>query len=303
MAGRGVVRELAPATTIAVVALLGASLAVRVVLPWQGEALALCAVMMGLVGVRSWHDHARNPRLRRRLASTFTNAIFAGLVFFFAGSYAGAPPLVLAIAAAMFGVVAIDRARLRGEALPAPSAQGEPPSEPNRRVAFEGTVHAIGEPAKLPVGGHEVALWVAQQGKRRWDSSARIELRDEARRTRVWLDLAGARVRGDAWVVAGPHRRETEDALAGLDREHPLHVWSFREGTRVFVLGGAKREADPARPGFRDPEQVNVFTGEVLIGLGHLSVAQRRARLRVVLWGALTAAAAASSIARGLGAW
>ncbi|HWU89759.1 MAG TPA: hypothetical protein VN253_20995 [Kofleriaceae bacterium] len=277
-----------PARELAAAGGLAAALAAELVLtPWAHVLVVSGAVMMALVGW-TWRRHA-HEWLQPRIASSFLSGFAGFVVTMLAIAEVGVSALVLAAAAGAAGAAALERSRLRGAPMP---TQGEA----RGRVAFEGTAHALGDPPRVPGADREVALWLVRQGRRRWSSTGRIELRDEQRK--VWIEPDGARVRRAPWVVVGPLRRAMARALDGADPSGPIRVWSFRDGDRVHVVGEARLEDDPSAASFRDPGRVHVFSGDVLVGAGWLADARRRAHARLLIWSALAACAGGLVVAR-----
>jgi hypothetical protein len=192
---------------------------------------------------------------------------------------AGAPGLAGALA--VIGLAFAIRARLRVHAEPA---------------TFDGRLHARTE-TTLPGTDIEAAIWIVRQGRRWWSSTARVELRHDARR--VMADPRDARPVGDTWRWGGALGQSIARALDGADPDRPLEIWLFREGGRAFVIGHSEREANPDVPTLRDPELIDVFSGALLIGEGTRAKAAGAANLRIAAW---TVVALAAGVVGMLGA-
>lgn len=273
-------------------------LAATSVIPWRLHALAVGSVTLVIVAGGLWvrRDH---DRLRPRIAGS----AIAGLVGFAAAfvvvAETTAATFVLGAAIVALGAAALERARLRGAPVPVQT-------ETNRRVAFEGTAHAIGDPPHVPGTDRDVAMWVAEHERQRWTSTSRFEIRDDQRR--VIVDPAPARVRATPWLMSGAigdAAARTLGADASLPRRlrTPIRVWSFRDGDQVHVVGTVTLENDPLAPTLRDPARVSVFTANPVIGAGRLTEARRRASVRLWLSTAIAIGAGAlmAATAGGLG--
>jgi hypothetical protein len=235
------------------------------------QALAFGAALAVACALWQWPRSEHIPRLRRRLGDTLV-AGFAGLATGILGTIpAGAAGLagVLALASLAVAIPASRRVR------PAPAA-------------FDGTLHARTQ-TTLPGTELAAAMWVVRQGRRRWSSSARVELRDEARR--VMADPRDAQPIGDGWRPSGALRRSIARELDGAVPAQSIQVWLFREGGRAFVIGHSEREVDPDAPTLRDPERIDVFGGALVIGEGARADAAGAANLRIAAWTAVALAA------------
>lgn len=257
--------------------------------------LIAIAAVFPCAGV-SWVRSAHYLRLKHRLAGAATSGFVGAALAFLVVATVGAVVSVLGAAVVLLGVALIERARLRGTAVP---MEGEA----SGRVAFEGTVHAIGDPVQVPGSDYEVAVWLARHGRKRWTSTPRFEVRSDARR--VLVEPGSSKLRGDAWVKGGSSGEAAVRAVGGEVTDSPTYadpvrVWSFRDGDRVYVIGTATLEDDPAAPTLRDPARISVFTGTTLVGPGRLAPARRVADLRALLWGAV-AISAGVLMAAGLG--
>lgn len=273
---------------LSLAALLAATLAATPVLPPWLEALAVAAVVALALGAWSWrravHEH---KRLHHQLAGTVNVALVGFAAAFFGSLGVGSVVIVLALATVAAIVAVRARVRLAGGPVP---AEGDA----QVRVEFEGAAHAVGTAPHIPGTDQAVALWVAQQGPRRWSSTDRVELRGDERR--VVIDPAHARVLGAPWLIKPQLARGVMAELDGADTTRPIRVWSIREGTHAFVIGSATREDDPQAPSLRDPGRVNVFSGDVVIGTGRRSEALRHAKARLFVWGAIAACAGALAL-------
>lgn len=285
----GVRRDVALA--IAAIAVLAATL----VMPWRLHALvAACATLLILVVVlwiRGEHD-----MLKERIAGSFIGGLAGFAAVFFVVVQVGAVAAVGGAAALGLCAAGLERRRLRGAAVPVQA-------EAEGQVAFEGTVHAIGDPPRVPGTDMVVAMWLARHDKGRWSSKSRFEIRSEERR--VLVEPEQMRVRGTVWAMGLATGNSAKEAL-GADTtvprrlSTPMRVWSFKDGDHVYLIGGVTLEDDPSAPGLRDPQRISVFTRAPLIGPGRLADARQRADIRMWIWTAI-AIAAGGLMATGLG--
>ena len=276
---------------VTVGATLAATLAAGLVLSPPAHLLVLaCVVMMWLSGWtwrRGSHDGLRN-----RIASTFLVGVVGFAFVLLAGAWAGVPILVLAVAVAAACAAAVERARLGGAPIP---AEGEA----RGRVAFDGTAHARGEPPRLPGTERVVAMWIARQGRRRWSSTGRVELRGP--QGKVWLEPARARVRGAPSILPAQRTGNAARELDGADPSDDIQLWSVSDGDPLYVVGAVTLQEDPDSPSFRDAGRVNVFTGDVVVGMGQRGEALRHLHTRLLIAGGLAACAGGLALATRLG--
>jgi hypothetical protein len=270
---------------VAVAGLATATLVVDLALPHATEGLVLGGVVACAIVPWTWPRTA-DEKLRSRIATTAFAAMAGFGAVLFASAPFGAAAVIAALAAVAAAVAVVAARRLRGAPLP---AQGEATG----RATFEGTVHALGEPQRVPGNNLEVVAWVARQGRQRWASTARFEVRSAERR--VALDPGQARIAGPPWVMSRALGRAAAKALDGANPARLVRVWSLREGNRAYVIGDAALADDPSAPTLRDPARISVFAGDALIGPDTLARARSAARTRVVLaaWVAIAGAAVA----------
>lgn len=276
----------------ALAALAAATLAADLVLPRTAQAVVLAGAVACALVPWIW-PRTGDEKLRSRLATTFLAAAAGFAAALFASAPLGAAPVV-AVAAAIAAALAM-RARtgLRGAPLPADG-------EARGRVVFEGTVHALGAPARVPGNDLEVVVWVARQPRRRWASTARFEVRSGDRR--VALDPGQAQLTGQPWLLRGAIAHAAAAALDGANPARLVRVWSLREGDRAHVIGRAALADDPLLATLRDPARISVFAGDAWIGPGGLAAARRAARGRVAIAAALALVAAGVAVVSRLGA-
>lgn len=271
---------------VAVAVLAAGTLAASVVLGRGAEAAVAGGAVACVIVPWTWPRTA-DEKLRSRIATTS----FAAMAGFAAALFASAPLGAAAVVAVIAAVVAVIAARgAAGLAAAALPAEGEAAG----RAVFEGTVHAVGAAETVPGSGLEVVAWVARQGRRRWASTARFEVRSEARR--VALEPGQAQIAGAAWVPGVALGRAVTQALEGAKPTRLVRVWSLHEGDRVFVVGRAKLADDPAALGLRDPGRISVFVGDARIGAEAHAAAVRAGRLRVAVAAAVAIAAAAAAV-------
>ncbi len=257
-------------------------------------------VMLGLAGgggllavVWAWRRFARDD-LRERLATTFMAWFGACLAAGWIGGVVDRGGLAAATLLALTGTLLFGRARWRLRGQPVPEA-----GEARGRVWFEGTVHALGTPARLPGADRAVVMWAARQGWRRWSSSERFEVRTGTRRVRVAPTAAQLRLTGRTWVMRGAIGRAAARSLAGhADVGPTVRMRHMNEGDLVHVVGVAQLSDDPAAPTYRDPARISLFSRAVVLGRGSLAAARRRALLGTLAWAALALAAGALAVWR-----
>lgn len=264
------------------VALLGASF----VIPWRLHALVVGLAAMIAITRITWANNEFDL-LKQRLGGAITYGVMGFGAAFFVVVQLGAVAFVLCSATLLLCAATLERTRLRGTTVP---AEGEP----SGRVAFEGTVHALGEPPRIPGTDREVPVWVAMQGDKRWASTSRFEIRGADRR--VLVEPGRTRLRGKEWVMALSTGREAARVLGGdltqpRRLEDPVRVWSFQDGDTVHVVGRVTLEDDAGAATLRDPSRVSVFRDGALVGPGQLAVVRRSAALRVWMWSAVAIAA------------
>lgn len=262
-------------------AVLAATLATGLVVSRTEHEFILAGVVMLGSSVWMWPRVAHH-KVRSRVSTPIVVGMIGCAVALWAGLAVGAAMVGLGFSVAFIGAAALERVRLRGAPLPAHG-------EAHGRVTFEGTTHALGRPPHLPGMEHAVAVWVARQGRKRWSSTNRVELRGKERKVQV--DPASARLRCTPWILTPLLARDAARELDGADPDRPIHVWSLSDGDPVYVVGGATIENDPGAPTFRDPESVSVFIGDLVIGMGRRSLAWREVNTRLALWTALAAGA------------
>jgi hypothetical protein len=250
------------------------------------QVLAFSLVLMLLLGIRAWRKNHRE-RIRPRLASTLFGGTAGLAIGSLGGFQIGVPAAIAGVAVVVIVASVVARARLRATALP---AQGEPAV----RVAFGGRLHAVGKEEKLPGFGQMVAVWVAQQGKRRWHSQGRLELRGERRR--VLVEPKGARLLTERRDLDGRWARDVAAELDGADPEAPIRLWNLSDGALVYAIGRVELQADAAAPALRDPEPVPVFVGDVLLGIGYHALKVQALTYRIVTWTAMAATGGALAV-------
>lgn len=277
---------------VAVAALAAATLAADLVLSRATQAVVLGGAVACALVPWAW-PRTVDEVLHSRLATTACAATAGFTVALFASAPLGAAAVVAVAAAIAAGLAVRARVRLGGKPLPADSEDGS-------RVIFEGTVHALGAPQRVPGNDVEVVMWVARQRWRRWASTARFEVRSADRR--VALDPGHARLTGEPWVLHGALAQTAAAALDGANPARLIRVWSLREGNRAYIVGRAALADDPLVATLRDPERISVFAGDARIGPGTHAGALREARARIVVAVALALAAGGISVASGLGA-
>jgi hypothetical protein len=277
---------------VAVTALAAATLAADLVLSRATQPVVLGGAVACALVPWTWPRTA-DEKLRSRLSTTFLASAAGFAAALFASAPLGAAVVVAVAAVAAAGLAVRAQARLGGAPLP---ADGEVAG----RVRFEGTVHALGSPQRVPGNELEVVAWVARQGRRRWASTARFEVRSADRR--IALDPGQAQLTGEPWVLRGVIAHAAAAALDGANPARLVRVWSLRAGDRVYVVGRAALADDPMVATLRDPERISVFSGDALIGPGTYSGALREARARVVIAVALALVAGGVSVASRLGA-
>ncbi|MBL0214680.1 MAG: hypothetical protein IPQ07_12425 [Myxococcales bacterium] len=262
-------------------ATLAVMLAAGLVIPRWAQTLLLMGAVMLLVSAWTW-PRITHPRLRRRIGSTIVAGWLGAAVAMVLSIELG--PIVMVLVVSVVGVVlaVMDSLRWRAVALP---AQGEASGS----FTFEGSAHAIGAATRVPGTDRAAAVWTARQGRRRWSSTGRFELRDDERK--VLVERAHADVRGDAWVLTGGLARDAAAELDGADTTRPITIRWIPEGDRVFVVGGVTLQDDPEAPSFRDPGRIRVFSGPVIVSAGFHRLAVRDARRRLVLAGVLAVCA------------
>lgn len=275
----------------AVAVVAAATLVADLVLPRATEGIVLGGAVACAIVPWTW-PRTGDEKLRSRIATTAFAAMAGFAAVLFASAPLGAAVVVAAVAAVVAAVAVHGVRKLDGAPLP---AQGEATG----RASFEGTVHALGEPQRVPGNDLEVVAWVARQGLRRWASSARFEVRSKDRR--VALDPGQAQIVGRPWVLRRALGRAAAKALDGANPARLIRAWSLREGDRAYVIGDAALADDPAAPTLRDPAWISVFAGDALIGPGTLAAARGAARMRVVLAAGLAIAAAAVAVTDQLG--
>jgi hypothetical protein len=270
-------------------------LAATLVVPWRLHALAFASVTLVTLAAVFWVRGAHDI-LRQRIAGSAI-AGFAGFAAtFFAVAETSAAAFVLGLAVIALLAAGLESTRLRGAPVPENT-------EANGRVAFEGTVYAVGESPHVPGTDRDVAIWIARHERRLWRSASRFEIRSDRRR--VLVDPARARVRSAPWLMSGATWMAAAATLgvdiSGLKRYRSLiRVWSFGDGDRVYVVGRAGLDDDPSAPMPGDRACVTVFAGDLVIGAGGLTEARRRARVRLGLSAAI-AIGAGSLVAASLG--
>jgi len=269
--------------------------AATLVIPWRLHALAVAGATLVILARVTW-IRGEHDMLRERIAGAAI-AGFAGFAAaFVVVAETSAATFVLGAAFVALCAAGIERTQLRGAPVPVQA-------EANGRVAFEGTVHAIGDPPHEPGTDRAVAMWVARHERRRWTSPSRFEIRSEQRR--VLVDPEPMRVRDTPRLIGGATWEAAARTL-GADTSQPrrfrepIRVWSFDDGAHVYIVGGVRLEDDPSAPALRDPVRVSMFSGDVLIGAGRLADARRRADVRLWTWSAI-AIGAGALMAAGLG--
>ena len=275
---------------LAVTALFAGALVAGVTMSvgWQFVMLALAMLVLGFAW--TWPRVAHH-RLKSRLATPITVGFAGVAIAMFVLVAIGLVVTVLVIASVAVIAAAVDRARLVGAAIPGDG-------EGRGRCVFAGTAHAVGPPASIPALDRTAVAWVARQGRRRWSSVDRFELRDEQRR--VLVEPGAAVIRGTALVIQRGLAQKAARALDGADPKEPIRVWSIDEGETVFVVGEPRLEADPNAPTLRDPGRVHVFVGNAVIGHGDRHGALAAAVRRLVLAGAVAVSAGGIAVATAL---
>jgi hypothetical protein len=251
------------------------------------HALLVALAAFVALPVVSWGRTAHYVRLKHRMAGAATAGFVGFAIAFLVVAKVGAVMFVLGAAVVLLGIALGERARLRGAVMP---AEGEA----RGRVAFEGTIHALGAPIHVPGTDDGVAVWIARYGRKRWTSKHRFEVRRDARR--VLVDPGALQLRVAPAVMSGSSGERAVRALGGAIADlpslaDPVRVWSFRDGDQVYVVGGVTLEDDPAAPSLRDPSRVSVFTAKTLVGRGALVAVRRAADMRVLLCSAIAISA------------
>ncbi len=274
-------------------ATLAVMLAAGLVIPRWAQTLLLMGAVMLLVSAWTW-PRITHPRLRRRIGSTIVAGWLGAAVAMVLSIELG--PIVMVIAVSLVGVViaVIDGRRWRAAALP---AQGEARGP----FTFEGSAHALGAAPKVPGTDRVAALWTARQGRRRWSSAGRFELRDDQRK--VLVEREHADVRAPAWVMTGALARDAAVALDGADPTRPITIRWIPEGDRVFVVGGVTLQDDAEAPSFRDPGRIRVFSGPVLVSSGFHRLAVGDARRRLVIASVLAMCSTGIGLGSALTCW
>jgi len=282
---QGMWREVAFAAVLAVL------LPVSLLLEYWQAALLTGFVAAGLFGLRGWFrfnpravSYGRSRMLRYRVSHAGLSAVAAQVLTMFPALGYGVPVVVLAIALGAVAGPAARLTRLRGTPVPG-GPPGGPPGGAAGRFVFEGTVHALAGPQRVP-GGGEVALWVVRQGRRQWSSAGRVEVRAEDGR-RAWIEPGCVRPVPMAWNA--PSIEPDVARALGRRDDAPFRIWEFAEGDPVFVIGPIQWAPDPPEPWYRGPGRSPLFAGDLRFGWGRVTVLRRAARHRLRLWLALAA--------------